>query len=84
VNAETTSSAALAILLIDRDAEIEPVPTSGGGHLPEPELDRLSNILRAFNDQFGNVDWKDADKIRQVIAEEIPAKVARTRHTRMG
>jgi type I restriction enzyme R subunit len=39
-------------------------------------MDRLSNILRAFNDQFGNIDWKDADKIRQIISEEIPAKVA--------
>jgi type I restriction enzyme R subunit len=47
--------------------------------MPEPELDRLSNILRAFNEQFGNLDWKDADKIRQVIAEEIPAKVAANR-----
>ncbi len=44
--------------------------------MPEPELDHLSNILRAFNEQFGNIEWKDADKIRQVIAEEIPAKVA--------
>lgn len=68
--------AAMEIALADQDAEIEPVPTSGGGHMPEPELDRLSNILRAFNDQFGNIDWKDADKIRQVIIEEIPAKVA--------
>lgn len=42
----------------------------------EAELDRLSNILKAFNDQFGNVEWHDADKIRQVITEEIPAKVA--------
>jgi type I site-specific restriction-modification system R (restriction) subunit len=42
----------------------------------EPELDQLSNIIKAFNDQFGNIDWKDADKIRKVIAEEIPAKVA--------
>lgn len=39
-------------------------------------LDRLSNILRAFHDQFGHVDWQDADKIDRVIAEEIPAKVA--------
>ncbi len=23
-----------------------------------------------------NIDWKDADKIRKVISEEIPAKVA--------
>jgi len=65
-----------AIALPDQDAELEPAPTSGGGHLPEPELDRLSNILKTFNEQFGNIDWKDADKIRKVIAEEIPAKVS--------
>ena len=67
---------ALKIVLPDNEAEIEPVPTSGGGRKPEPELDRLSNILRSFNDQFGNIDWKDADKIGKVISEEIPAKVA--------
>jgi type I restriction enzyme R subunit len=66
----------LKIGLPDQDAEIGPVPTSGGGRKPEPELDQLSNIIKAFNDQFGNIDWKDGDKIRQVIAEEIPAKVA--------
>ena len=66
----------LKIGLPDQDAEIGPVPTSGGGRKPEPELDQLSNIIKAFNDQFGNIEWKDGDKIRQVIAEEIPAKVA--------
>ncbi|MGX7950173.1 type I restriction endonuclease subunit R [Oleidesulfovibrio alaskensis] len=66
----------LKIGLADQDAEIGPVPTSGGGRKPEPELDQLSNIIKAFNGQFGNIDWKDGDKIRQVIAEEIPAKVA--------
>ena len=68
--------AAMKIVLPDADAEIEPVPTSGGGHRREPELDLLSNIVRTFNDQFGNVDWKDADKISRVIAEEIPTKVS--------
>jgi type I restriction enzyme R subunit len=67
---------AMRIALPDQDAEIGPVPTSGGGRKPEPEIDRLSNIIHAFNDQFGNIDWKDADRIRQVIAEEIPTKVA--------
>lgn len=33
-------------------------------------------LLKAFNDQFGNIDWKDGDKIGTVIAGEIPAKVA--------
>ena len=67
---------AMSIALADQDAEIEPVPTSGGGRMPEPELDLLSNIVRAFNDQFGNIEWKDPDKISRVIAEEIPARVA--------
>jgi len=66
----------IAIASADEDKEIGPVPTTAGGKAPETELDHLSAILRTFNEQFGNVDWKDADKIRQVIAEEIPAKVA--------
>ena len=68
--------AAMRIQLADADAEIGPVPASGGGRKPEPEIDRLSNIIRTFNEQFGNVDWKDEDKILRVITEEIPAKVA--------
>ncbi|OPY17187.1 MAG: Type-1 restriction enzyme R protein [Syntrophus sp. PtaB.Bin075] len=66
----------LKIGLPDQDAEIDPVPTSGGGRKPDPELDQLSNIIKAFNDLFGDIEWKDGDKIRKVIAEEIPAKVA--------
>ena len=66
----------MKIALPDQDSEIGPVPTEGGGRMPEPEMDRLSNILRAFNEQFGNIQWEDADKIRKVIAEEIPTKVA--------
>ena len=64
------------IQLPNEDAEIGPVPTEGGGHKPEPELDRLSNIIKDFNDRFGNIEWRDPDKIRKVIAEELPAKVA--------
>jgi type I restriction enzyme, R subunit len=71
--------AAMSIALADQDAEIDPVPTAAGGHVSEPEIDRLSNIIREFNEQFANVDWKDADKIGRVIAEEIPAKVAADR-----
>ena len=66
----------LEIGLLDQDAEIEPAPASGGAYQPEPELEPLSDIIQAFNDQFGNIDWKDADKIRQIIAAEIPGKVA--------
>jgi len=66
----------MRIALPDSDTEIEPVPTAGGGHKPEPEIDRLSNIIKAFNDQFGNIPWTDADRVRKLITEEIPARVA--------
>jgi len=68
--------AVVKIQLPDSNAEIEPVPTSGGGHKAEPELDRLSNILKTFNDQFGNIDWADSDRVRKLITEEIPDKVS--------
>ena len=67
------------IQLADEDAEIGPVPTEGGGQKPELEMDRLSNIIREFNERFGNIDWKDQDKIEKVLAEELPAKVAEDR-----
>ena len=68
--------ATMRLALADADAEIEPVPVAGGGYKPEPELDRLSNIIKAFNDQFGNISWTDADRVRRLIIEEIPARVA--------
>ena len=71
--------AARDIQLPDEDAEIEPVSTSGGGQKPEPEMEQLSSIIREFNDHFGNIEWKDQDKIERVIAEELPAKVAADR-----
>ncbi|MCA9036342.1 MAG: hypothetical protein KDA91_14505, partial [Planctomycetaceae bacterium] len=37
--------------------------------------DTLSNILKTFNDQFGNISWSDEDRVRKLITEEIPAKV---------
>ncbi|KXB96833.1 MAG: DEAD/DEAH box helicase [Chlorobi bacterium NICIL-2] len=68
--------ATMRIALPDADAEIDPVPTGGGGHKPEPEFDRLSNILKEFNDLFGNIEWSDTDRVRRLITEEIPARVA--------
>ncbi|MFZ1596162.1 MAG: type I restriction endonuclease subunit R [Anaerolineae bacterium] len=67
--------AAMKIALPDADAEIEPVPTSGGGRGLEPELDRLSNIIRSFNDQFGNIPWTNTDRVHRLITQEIPAQV---------
>jgi len=69
----------IKVMLQDEDAEIEPVPTAGKGQKPEPEMDRLSNIIKAFNDQFGNIPWEDTDRVHKLITEEIPARVAADR-----
>ena len=67
--------AAMQIALADEDAEIEPVPTEAHGHKSEPELDRLSNILKSFNEQFGTT-FTDADRIFRHIRDDIAPKVA--------
>jgi len=68
--------ATVKIQLADEDGEIGPVPTETGGHKPEPELELLSQIIRSFNDQFGNIQWSDIDRIHRIITEEIPIKLA--------
>jgi type I restriction enzyme, R subunit len=73
--------AAMRIALADENAEIGPVPTSGGGRRPEPELDRLSSILQTFNEQFGDIDWQDKDRVRGLITEESQRKWRRIRRT---
>lgn len=66
---------ALKIALADEDAEIEAVPTEAGGRKAEPELDRLSNIIKAFNEQFGTL-FADTDRIARRIRDDIAPKVA--------
>ena len=67
--------ATLKIALPDEDAEIEPWDMKGGGRRPEPVLDKLSNIVREFNDQFGGL-FADAKRMEQRITGEIPERVS--------
>lgn len=69
------TKATMAIALPDEVAEIDPVPTSGGGRKPQPVMDKLSNIVKAFNDQFGGL-FADPKRMEERITNEIPNKVA--------
>jgi len=64
-----------AAALEDKDAEIEPIPLDTAGRKPEPELDRLSNILKSFNEQFGTL-FTDTDRVARRIRDDIAPKVA--------
>ncbi|MFA5531764.1 MAG: hypothetical protein WDA11_14005 [Thiohalomonadaceae bacterium] len=63
------------IVLKDEDREISPLPTEAAGHKPEPELDRLSNIIKNFNEQFGTL-FEDSDRVVRRIRDDIAPKVA--------
>jgi len=66
----------ISIHLEDADAEIAPVPAGQVGHIVEPEMDLLSQIISDFNDMFGNISWNDADNVQRQILE-IPAMVSK-------
>ena len=38
-----------------------------------PELDTLQNILKVFNQRFGDIDWTDKDKVNEILTQHIPA-----------
>jgi type I restriction enzyme R subunit len=65
----------MKIILNDSDAVIPPVPPDGSGRNPDPELDRLSNIIKAFNEQFGT-QFSDGDRIIKRIRDDIAPRVA--------
>ena len=70
--------AAESILLADEDAEIDPAPPTGGGQLPDLDMNPLSVILAEFNRMWGT-EFTDADQVGQLIAgipERVGAKEA--------
>jgi type I restriction enzyme R subunit len=66
---------AMSIALTDAEAEIAPIPVDGGSGKREPELDKLSNIISAFNEHFGTL-FNDGDRVVKRIREDIAPKVA--------
>lgn len=64
------------LMLTDEDGIIEPIPSSGSSGRSEPELNPISSIIRAFNELYGNTTWHDSDRVRQLLAQTIPARVA--------
>ncbi len=67
----------MSIVLDDSDTEVDPVPAGKVGHIIDPEMDLLSNIVSEFNDMFGNIEWKDEDNARHQVTEVIPSMVSK-------
>lgn len=54
---------------LEGDEVLDPVPVGGGGGKAVAEFDLLSNIIKSFNDQFGNIAWEDEDRLRKTMTE---------------
>jgi len=62
--------AAMKIALADTDATIGPDTGEGGGFKPQPELEPLSKIIKAFNETFGTL-FTDSDRVVKKIREDV-------------
>ena len=65
--------AAMSISLAEEDAEINPVLPGAGGGAHEAEMDRLSNIIAAFNQTWGG-NFSDPERVAEVI-NQMPRQV---------
>lgn len=54
---------------------VKPLPVGTGNGIPTPEMEALSNIIRDFNQTYGNIEWKNSDEVQRQI-EELPRRVA--------
>ena len=59
----------------DENAVVDPASISSRAGKPEPKLERLSQIVKSFNDLFGTM-FTDSDRIIKRIREDIVPKVA--------
>ncbi len=53
---------------LQQGAELKPIPTNMRGVLAEPEMEFLSNIVKAFNDRFGTT-FTNEDKVKKMTME---------------
>ena len=63
------------LVLENENAEVKPVPVGLGMGMSQPEMEALSNIVKDFNELFGNIDWKNRDEVQRQI-NELPKRIA--------
>jgi type I restriction enzyme R subunit len=63
------------ISLADETGFLYPIPVGVGCGINEPEVDTLENILAAFNQRFGDIEWTDKDKVDEILTQQIPDRI---------
>ena len=67
-----SKEATIDIVMEPEPGEVAPIPVDVRGGQSEPELDTLENILSAFNQRFGDIEWSDKDRVSQILTKHLP------------
>ncbi len=54
---------------------VAPIPVDVRGGKAQVDLDTLENIVGAFNNRFGDIEWSDKDKVNKFLIEQLPADI---------
>lgn len=65
----------MRICLENEDSEINPIPMSTQKGIPVIVEDTLSQIVKEFNDLFGDYPFTDKDRIVHMVIYDLPAMV---------
>ena len=57
-----------ANIVLQQGDELQPIPTDMRGGVAEPEMEYLSNIVKAFNDRFGTA-FTNEDKVKKMTQD---------------
>ncbi len=55
-------------IILHQGDELKPIPTEMRGGVAEPEMEFLSNIVKAFNERFGTA-FTNEDKVRKMTED---------------
>ena len=70
---EKQNKTLVSINLDDNPGFVNPIPVEVGGGAIDHEFDTLENIINAFNQRFGDIDWTNKDKVNDILIQQIPA-----------
>lgn len=65
---------AITNVALEQGEELKPIPTEMKGGVAEPEMEYLSNIVKAFNGRFGTA-FTNEDKVKK-MTEDLMQDVA--------
>lgn len=72
---EAIAQETMRICLENEDSEINPIPMSTQKGIPVVVEDTLSQIVKEFNDLFGDYPFTDKDRIVHMVIYDLPAMV---------